>query len=97
MVMLAVNVGLAKIDPVVRMGQWGDINQYRKRDKRNKELLHSVCSPLGVLRDFSGPRPSWCASAIWSSSENGSDVWNPERQCKLPEFWLPESPKVRNF
>ena len=52
MVVLAVNVGLAKIDPVVRMGQRGDINQYRERDKRNKELLHSVCSPLGTASGF---------------------------------------------
>jgi hypothetical protein len=49
MIMLAVHVGLAKIYPVVRVRQWSDINQDRKGKKRNKQLSHAVCSPLGLL------------------------------------------------
>jgi hypothetical protein len=65
MIMLAVNVGLTKIDPVIRMGQRSDTYQYCKRKKRNKSffIFIQVFSSLDCF--FSELWQLWC-SANWS-------------------------------
>jgi hypothetical protein len=55
MVMLAVNMGLAKIDPVCRMGRGRQTKQQRSGEKRNKGFLHKgIRSPLGSGRRLFG-------------------------------------------
>ena len=93
MVVLAVNVGLAKIDPVFRMGRRATYIKTARAKSGIKSFFIRVCSPRRLLKDFSGLRSSWCASANSSSPENGSAPSNPKRKCKLPEFCLPSEPK----
>ena len=65
MVMLAVNMGLAKIDPVCRMGRGHQTKQKRCGEKRNKGFLHKgIRSPLGLGRRLFGNRAHHGASLV---------------------------------
>src|ERR1044071_444702 len=55
MVMLAVNVRLAKIDPAGCVRRWGHVKHESQSKNRNQDFLHCCCSPLKNVSLVRGP------------------------------------------